>query len=391
MALDRQEPSVVPRGRIRRVRLGQRPVERLRLDSVKYELMKEDLPAMVEACEDPTSPPERLLSLFRSGVARLERQGRRFTTGGPDLVKSYFETLRVRRLVGMQSEGFGFHILDSTLVLGLSPRSPLSVIASRPSFGKSTLVANLIRHRVRSAKGVYVCGWEMAKEDYIDMMVAQETGIPGAVLVNAIDSLSDEQKLQVAAAAEVYGDADLVEFEENPFTKLEKPASRWDYNDRNLDHFEGSLAHASKTGKTLVVVDVFAKMLRDRRPDSISEALVRSREMAQAYGVHVCLCHHLNRESASGRPTLEGLKGSGAFEEETDLVFGLDRPILRASAARRRKMTDHLDIHLLKQRKGPAPVCVRYRFDGSRYSLLDEVEVDLAMLEGDEDEGGALL
>jgi len=44
---------------------------------------------------------------------------------------------------------------------------------------------------------------------------------------------------------------------------------------------------------------------------------------------------------------------------------------------------------VLKQRKGPAPACIRYRFDGPRFALSDEVEVDLSSLEvSEEDDAG---
>ena len=58
--------------------------------------------------------------------------------------------------------------------------------------------------------------------------------------------------------------------------------------------------------------------------------------------------------------------------------------MLRASPARRRKLKDVLDAYLIKQSKGPAPVCVRYLFDGTRYALTDPIEVDVAMLEQDD-------
>jgi replicative DNA helicase len=363
-------------------------MERLRVDAVKLALLQTDLPGVSSACEDPTTPPERLVQLLRAAVGRVERAGRRFETKGDDLVDGYYATLRARKIDGGAVDGFGFPILDSVLVRGFSPGA-VSILAARPGVGKTTVVASVIRHRVLSEKGTYLCGWEMTRDDYLDMMVAAETSIPASVLSNAVRSLSDEQKLAVQDAVERYRDARLLVVQENPFTKLERPTDRWaDLNQRNLDFFEGTVAEASKT-KSLIVVDVVGSLFSDRRPDKISEALVRISEMAKAYSVHFLLLHHTNREGALGRPTLESLKGAGAFEEVADNVFGLDRPIQRASVARRKKMTDHLDVHILKQRKGPAPLCVRYRFDGPRFCLTDEVEVDLSMLESDGDEDSA--
>lgn len=190
----------------------------------------------------------------------------------------------------------------------------------------------------------------------------------------------------VTTAVERFSDRRLLRIERNPFSELPKPDKPWLANPMRIDHLEAVIRR--EAGQfPLFVLDVVGKLLVDRRPDAISEALVRVREIALGAQVHVMLVHHLNRDAAEGRPTLEGIKGSGAFEEEADLIFGIDRPILRASAGRRRKMNDVLDVHVLKQRKGPAPLCVRYQFDGARYLLTNEVEVDVAMLDKDSEEG----
>jgi len=359
-------------------------IDRLRLDRVKLELIRDDLQDLSRACEDPSAPPERIRSVLKSALTRIDRMGHKFTSGGDLLVDGYYETLKMRAIVGDVVEGTGFEILDSVLARGFVPGT-LSVIAARPGFGKTTFLANFIRHRVHNKKGIYVCGWEMLPEDYLDMMISAETGIPENDLVRRVKSFSKEQNRAIIEAAELYRNRNLIEFEANPFPHLEKTPKKWDTNDRNLDFFESSVQRASRT-KTVVALDVVGKMFSDRRPDSVTEALVRIRGMAQAYGVHIMLLHHINRAGAEGRPALEHIKNSGAFEEEADLIFGLDRPRLRAGIEKRSKMKDTLDIHVLKQRKGPAPACVRYTFDGTRYALSNEVEVDLSMLETNDEE-----
>ena len=362
-------------------------VERLRLDSAKFQVMAENLPSIAEACEDPTAPSERVLGPLREAVARMERQGRSFVHSGETLADGYYQTLRMRAATGGYVDGTGFPILDTVFARGWHP-GWCSVVVGRPGHGKTTFVANLLRERMREGKGTYVCAWEMDPEDYIDMMVSAETGIPSLDLARNVGGLTKEQKEEIRDVVELYRDSKLIEFEENPFPHLEPPTSRWDVNERNLDFFEGTLALCSST-KPLVILDVIGKALFDRRPDAITQALIRLRGMAKKYGVHILALHHLNREGADGPPNLKNIKHGGAFEEEMDNVFGLDRPILRASPARRRKMVDHLDVHVLKQRKGPAPACIRYRFDGPRFALSDEVEVDLSSLEvSEEDDAG---
>lgn len=358
-------------------------VERLRLDSTKYQLMAEHLPEISAACQDPKVSSAELDRLLRGAHGKVTR-GRKSALRGPELADSYYSELRMRRAVGDVVEGTGFPLLDRCLTGG-GFKPGLSVIVGRPGHGKTTWLANFLRNRVAVRKPTYVCGWEMDRADYLDMMVSAETGITASDLVLKVRDFSDEERETVTEAVDRFTDADMLAIEADPFEDLEKPDNRWGFNERNLDYFQSVLEQECDR-YPIFAVDVVGKMLHDRRPDEISLALVRIRKMAKRLGVHVMLLHHLNRDAAQGRPTLEGIKGSGAFEEEADLIFGLDRPILRASPARRRKMQDVLDVHGLKQRKGPAPFLMRYRFDGAHYRLSNEVEIDVAMLE--QEDGG---
>ena len=145
------------------------------------------------------------------------------------------------------------------------------------------------------------------------------------------------------------------------------------------------MAALSQDGFGFYVFDVFGKCLRDRSEAAVTQALIRIREgIAKRYGVHVHLVHHLNRSGVEGPPSLEHIKNAGSFEEDLDLIFGVDRPKMRSGAARRRNMTDSLDLYCLKQRRGPFPFCVRFGFDGSRYLLSDDMLVDESMFEREE-------
>ena|GEM_PF-2611250 len=365
-------------------------VERLRLDAAKFELLSEILPAASQACQDPEATATDLSQHARRAMVRVENVGQRFTRRGPELRDVYYSELRMRRLVGGVPEGTMFGpVFDRALTRGFTDGT-LSLVVGRPGHGKSTWLANYLRARRKAGKRTYVCGWEMKDVDYLDMMVAAETGIPAADLALRVDGFSPAERRSVGEAVEYFTDSDFIAVERNPFTRLRKPENRWSTNERNLDYLEGVVQQ--ECGRyPLFAVDVIGKMLADRRPDAIAEALVRIREMGQGYGVHFMLLHHLNRDAAQGRPTLEGIKGSGGFEEEADIIIALDRPILRASPGRRRKISDVMDVWLLKQRRGPAPVCTRYKFEGSHYLLSGEVEVDLAMLEKEEEGQEGLL
>lgn len=357
-------------------------LDRLRVDAAKYQVLKDVVPLIVQACEDPTSSPERLTAPARALIERVERCGKRFITGGQMAADAYYDVLRKRRLLGGQVDGFGLPLLDSTLSQGLAP-CKVSLVAARPSFGKTTLLARLVSHRIAQHKGTLLCGWDMDDDDYWDMMIVAETGIGIRKLLHP-DDLSAEDQEAVQDAVARFSNRDLLEIERSPFSSLPKPDKHWATNERNLDHFEATVSGASET-KGLIAVDVIGNLLADKRPDAVAEALYRIKDIAKRYHVHVMMLHHINRDGADGPPKLETLKNAGAFEESTDLIIGLDRPRIRASVARRRKMVDVLDAYILKQRKGPGSVATRYRFDGARCALTDEVELDLSMLEKDED------
>ena len=338
------------------------------------------------ACEDPKAPPERLLKAARGMLTRIERTDRRFTYAGEALVDQYMSTLRARRAIGdADFEPTGMPLLDSLLGEGLAP-GKMSIVAGRPGHGKTTFVANEIRRRAAAGKGVFLCGWEMSRDDYFDMLVSAEVGIPASMLLHKMKSLDTEDQAHIKEVLDRYRDPEILEIQVNPFGRLERPKDRWaNLNERNLDFFEATVARAALRHR-LMVVDVVGKMFAKRDPDEITQGLVRIRQMGADYGIHIQLLHHIGRAGTAaggnaGRPQVEHLKGSGAFEEEADLILLLDRPTLRVSAAKRRKMQDVLNIEIGKQRKAPFPAMVRYRFRGENYSLEDETIVDVSALE----------
>lgn len=358
-------------------------VERLRLDAAKFAVGGEGLAEVQAMCIDKEISAESLAAKLRELAGRIEgAQGVRGQRGS-QLRGIYYDELRQRRIVGDVVEGTGFELLDRRLSRGLMVG--LSAVVGRPGHGKTTFLANLIANRLRAEKTTYVCGWEMIDVDYVDMIVAAETGVPAEDLARKVRDFDAETARRVQETVEWATRGDLLAVERNPFPALPKLRTPWEANARNLDHFEATIAR--ECGRYQVfAVDVFSKLLADRRPDAVSESLVRIRETAKRCGVHVMLLHHLNRDGADAAPSLETIKGAGAWEEECDLILGIDRPILRAPPGRRRKQRDVLDVHVLKQRKGAAPLCFRHDFDGPRFRLSNEGIQDVSVISGGGDE-----
>lgn len=357
-------------------------VERLRLDGAKFQGLTELLPKIQADYADKEASAASIAAKHRAAANAIESaqavKGRR----GEKLAELYYDELRQRRITGDVIEGTGFRQLDKKLARGLV--TGLSALVGRPGHGKTTFAANLISNRLEQSKATYLCAWEMLGVDYLDMIVASKTGIAAVDLARKVREFTDEDAEAVQEAARWITESDYLAIEQNPFPGLPKIAKPWEANERNLDHFEATISREASR-YPVFVVDVFSKLLADRRPDAISEALIRVRSIAIRYGVHVCLLHHLNRDGADKAPSLETIKGAGAWEEECDLILGIDRPLLRAPPGRRKKMTDVLDCHVLKQRKGPAPLIFRYEFDGPHFRLANESVQDVSVIAGEDD------
>lgn len=353
-------------------------VRMLEVGSCKLRIELEHIPRIVEACADPEASPHAIEHQLERALVRVRAVSQNFVRRGKALREHYFQRLRTRRALGGIVELTTMPLIDSKLARGLVPG--LSCVAGRPGHGKSTFVANMLLGRRRAGLYTFVGAWEMDDEDYLDMMLANHLDIPAVDFTRRIDELGKEEGKRIADAVEWLTADDLLAFEENPFTKLPRPEKHWEINTRNLLHLESTIVRESDR-YSLFVFDVFAKAMHDRAPAAFGEALVQVRETSKRYGVHSMLVHHISREGANVRPTLEHLKYSGSFEEECDLIFVADRPILRALPSKRGKMRDVVDVHLLKQRKGPAQICFRYDFDGSRFKIWNERIVDIADLE----------
>lgn len=357
-------------------------VERMRFDAVRLELLTGDLPAIVDATKSSETTPAELVAAGRRIANRAEnvKWGRPFK--GAELKDRYVAELCARGAVGDIAPGTGFERIDAHFTRRFVPG--LGAVVGRPGHGKSTFMAALIRRRLHAKLPTYLCGWEMDEVDYLDMIVAGETGISTERLSHKVGELTDDENRRIAACLAWATNKDLLAIERNPF-KREKGLKPWEANEKRLDHFLATICRVARD-YPLVVVDVFNKMLIDPTAGAVSQALIAIREEAKSNGTFVLELNHIKREGADGPPRLEDIKGSGAWEEECDVVWGCDRPWFRcASPTKRKKLRDTLDVYTLKQRKGPAPYCVRFDFHGATADLDHERDHDVSALERTDD------
>lgn len=230
-------------------------------------------------------------------------------------------------------------------------RKSLTVIAARPSVGKTALAWQVARNDAASGLKVLVASLEMAKRFLWARAVCGGLRVPYRdVLARRI---TPEQRERI----------------------LEK-------NDELINLFAERLFVDDRTGLTttdlwqevaqlrpdVVVVD-HLRLLADRVKNEKEDKRLgliswNLKQIAKEFDCAVLCCAQLNRgvESREDKhPTMSDIRDSGQIEENADTILGLHRD---RSALEQVLSTSPADVEILKFRDGPANVLVKLEFDG---------------------------
>lgn len=350
--------------------------------------------SFLEALTDPTAAPERVRALARSvGDAFEGGVGAGRYIADPDVLVD--ESMRDLddRIEGRASFSCGIPTLDyfepdrdghqkRRLVPGTSPGTVTSIIGSTGS-GKSTLAANMVLGIARERKRRVLYGaWEMrpsvtlqllavlslgwSRSDVFDPQTAAHEGRP----------FTDERKQQLRDTQRAIGQ--WVKFLRNPFHAVGAEPT----TDRNMAVMR---EHVEESGCSVFFADLFERAIVDVRPSEERKALIYTQRMTEDLKIHTVLIHQLRKDVQArddARPTIEAIKGSGAWGEVTDQALGVYRPALFKRVPDRR-----LEVLVLKQRYGPAPIAVEFDWDAAHGTVGDGKSIEY---ERPGEQGGAV-
>lgn len=327
-------------------------LERLKADSVKHKIKTDEISSFEELLENPVSGFEELkeqilkindLVNIMSSTTKIMK--------GEDLLKKYQADLRIRQIDGIFVPT-GIEELDAYLSEGFAKRK-ITVLAARPSMGKSTYVSNIIDKQRDMKKKVLVLPLETQSISVLDAMISRRTRIPLERLIKHPKLLTYEEKKQInKAAQDILLDGYL----------------HW-IDDRTIT-LNGLIPYLESGNYDLVVIDLFDK-LADVETDQkvLTKKLNEVQILAQTYNVHFLLVSQIRRfaqmgkrgnDSVEKKPTLEMLKNSGAFEEVADTIVALYRKKYYFPD----ESDDILEQIILKQRRGVLNISVYNEFDG---------------------------
>jgi len=261
-----------------------------------------------------------------------------------DIVKESFKTLErlfeKKELVTGVPSGFkeldrytaGFHASD------------LIIVAGRPSMGKTALCLNLAQYAaIEKRIPVAVFSLEMSKEQLVIRMLCSEAQVEGTRLRTGFLTESDWPKLTLAAGN--LSDAPIFIDDSAAISILELRAKA-----RRLK---------GEHGLGMLIID-YLQLMKGRakvesRQQEISEISRSLKALAKELNIPVIAVSQLSRkteERTGNRPQLSDLRGSGAIEQDADLILFLYRDeVYNRSGDNPNKGTAELIIG--KQRNGP--------------------------------------
>lgn len=267
--------------------------------------------------------------------------------------------------------GCGYKKLDKFLSNGFAKRNT-SVITGRPRMGKSSLKNNFIIKQLNQGISVLVISTEMTAEGEIDRLTSIKSGIPIYDILNAKEWMSEKNgKIKTKYPKKL---------------KQIKKSSKW-LNHKNFYLTDG-IASLSKIKSTIARykdmydIDIVYIDLVDRvkeifyatsnKASNIAKVVGELTQSAKNHDIHMCLVAQQRRESnrkTIPKPTLRGIKGSGAYEEFTDLIFGVHRDYI----ADEDMMEDNImEVIILKQRQGKTAVSKEFEWDGNTITIFEQ-------------------
>lgn len=269
--------------------------------------------------------------------------------------------------------GTGFGALDRFMDGGFA-EGELVIIAARPSMGKTACVLGMATHlAVDKQRPVYFASLEMDAASLVERIAGAKANVPTR---SGVASRPDAAKLMQALGS--VGDAPL-HIDETPGLSAGQLRARARAVNRR-----GKLA--------AVIVDYLQLMGQDgqrRGPVNTNEDLGETtkalKNLARELSCPVICLSQLNRgveTRPDKRPMMSDLRGSGAIEQDADVIAFLYREEYYARGACPADKRGVAEVIIAKNRNGPAGRTVRLRYDGDppRFrdlpatSSVDEVE-----------------
>lgn len=333
-------------------------IKKLKSDYIKTKLLESSIPRLVQQISDPMADLSTISDaltedqkLIDTSVLRTELDLLTI-----DSMKREYEDLDSRRKQGISSYPSGYKHLNKELTEGFAP-GRITVIAARPSMGKSSFVAALMLRLSTQGVPSALFALEMDRVPMIDKFLAMRTKIPLTKIIR--------DRSQFTPADEKLFNDELDTLSHNRMLFIDdKPSVDLNY----IKHQIMLLKKTLNAPYIVVFIDLFGQVgdIMDSYEQNMSTAyekkLRRAHILAKDLNIHLVLVNQLRRDldkQKSKRPELHYLKNSGAWEEVADNILLLHREKYYENALE----DDILEVWIKKQRMGERNKLVSFLFD----------------------------
>ncbi len=245
--------------------------------------------------------------------------------GIPEIVRNSFGTIDDLYKQGKEITGLATHFTEfDRMTSGLQP-SELTIIAARPSMGKTAWAINIAQNAaVYGDKVVAVFSLEMSKESLLRRMLASQALVDSQKIQKGFLLKEDREKL--AVALEALTEAKIF-IDDTPAISLTEMRAKA----RRLRQIQGGL--------DLIVIDYLqlmgatpggtASKRFENRTQEVSAISRGLKALAKELKVPVVALSQLSRASEQRgndkRPILSDLRESGSIEQDADVVAFIHR------------------------------------------------------------------
>jgi replicative DNA helicase len=270
-------------------------------------------------------------------------------------LKSAYEAISAR-YEGTAQLGIGWPWQGLSSRVRLVP-GEVTLLAARPSVGKSALAFQAAAHAAQSGVRTAVFSLEMPEVSVINRMLSAVGSVPYDWIRQPDDNEAMWPRLG-AAMRELDGIRETLMIDDTGGLTASQIVARC-----RRDHLRNSLG--------LIVIDHIHELrLAGKQGEVIErpEALREFKRMAKELKVPVLCLAQLSRAGATGeRPTLTELRGSGGLEEVADTVLLLHRPDYFDPADR----PGLIELIVAKARDGERGIVVNLQNDYKHMRALD--------------------
>ena len=259
-----------------------------------------------------------------------------------EVLSEYYDRIDQLMRRGEDTYGVPSGFIDLDRLLGGMQPSDFLIIAGRPGTGKTAFMLSAAKNAAQThKKHVAIFSLEMANEQLVQRLIAQETGIDTHRLRTG--QLGEDEWPLFAHAIEVLGDTRIFLDDTPGLTPIQlRTKSRRLHMEFRLD---------------LVLVDYLQLMsggMRiENRVQEVSHISRNLKMLARELNVPVLAAAQLSRaveQRADKEPQLSDLRESGSLEQDSDVVMFIHRPDLYDKDSLKQNVAT---IKIAKHRNGP--------------------------------------